>query len=371
MSDFCTFVRANINLDSMKNRILTISVAWLVGLVLTALWGHHIYWEHLEIWKQRASGALLEVLKQEIEKRKEKEKDDVFYASVGGNNVGENAKPRKVTYYTSTGEKEYELPIHKDEHNIASDPNVRGFQTYLFQKYPLSVDSLYVAWVECLEKANLPGKGGLQIGHLDMNTGKVEETAVLEGFSTADSLAYFTVGYFCEIAVTAYAKVSSFQLYSFADGGLLLLCLGLSSMFVWLLLNARHVYRRYLVREVHVEVPVAVVEHSHSRYYKLGDGTIFDRDELSLQKEGHRVDLTAQKAELLWLLIQAKGEALSNQDLIAELWPDGSGNDGRLHQAVGRLNKSLKEVSACWIENRRGFYCLVMGNAPEEKSDIS
>lgn len=355
----------------MKNRILTISVAWLVGLVLTALWGHHIYWEHLETWKQRASGALLEVLKQEIEKRKEKEKDNVFYASVGVHNVRENTKSRKVTYYTSTGEKEYELPICKDEHNIEKDPDMRGFQTYLFQKYPLSVDSLYVAWVECLEKAGLPGKGGLQIGHLDMNTGKVEETAVLEGFSTADSLAYFTMGYFCEMEVTAYAKVSSFQLYSFADGGLLLLCLGFSSMLVWLLLNARHVYRRYLVREVRVEVPVAVVEHSHSRYYKLGDGTIFDRDELSLQKEGRRVDLTAQKAELLWLLIQAKGEALSNQDLIAGLWPDGSGNDGRLHQAVGRLSKSLKEVSACWIENRRGFYRLVMSNVPEEKSDIS
>lgn len=355
----------------MKNRISTICIALLAGIVWASLWGHHIYGERLETCKQRMSKTLLEVLKQEIEKRKEKEKDDVFYASVGSNNVGENTKPRKVTYYTSAGEKEYELPIHKDEYNIASDPNVRAFHTYLFQKYPLSVDSLYVAWAEYLEEVGLPGKGCLQIGHLDMNTGKVEETAVLEGFSTADSLAYFTMGYFCEIEVTAYAKVSSFQLYSFADGGLLLLCLGFSSMFVWLLLNARHVYRRYLVREVRVEVPVAVVEHSHSRYYKLGDGTIFDRDELSLQKEGHRVDLTAQKAELLWLLIQAKGEALSNQNLIAELWPDGSGNDGRLHQAVGRLNKSLKEVSACWIENRRGFYRLVMSNAPEEKSDIS
>ena len=357
----------------MKNRILTISVAWLVGLVLTALWGHHIYGERLETCKQRMSKTLLEVLNQEIEKRKEKEGDDVLYASVGEINVEENTntKPRKVIYYTSTGEKEYELPIHKDEHNIESDPNARAFHTYLFQKYPLSVDSLYVAWEESLKNLSLSGKVGLQIDYLDMNTGKVEETSVLDGFSSTDSLAYFTVGYFCEIAVTAYAKVSSFQLYSFADGGLLLLCLGLSSMFVWLLLNARHVYRRYLVREVHVEVPVAVVEHSHSRYYKLGDGTIFDRDELSLQKEGHRVDLTAQKAELLWLLIQAKGEALSNQNLIAELWPDGSGNDGRLHQAVGRLNKSLKEVSACWIENRRGFYRLVMSNAPEEKSDIS
>ena len=63
------------------------------------------------------------------------------------------------------------------------------------------------------------------------------------------------------------------------------------------------------------------------------------------------------------------GIPVSNMALMPRFWPEGGGNDTRLHTAVNRLNKALAEISAYRVENLRGSYCLKTGEKPCEKSD--
>lgn len=352
----------------MKNWILTMSIALFVGIVLTSLLGGYIYSYRLETWKSEAREALREVVAQEIKKRSEKE-DSVYSCYVKEEfstdefvAVDATSNFKETSILLSSGENKYVLSSYKDEHNIEKSPIVRGFHTYLFQVYPLDVDSLCILWNAELKKDDCPGKGTLRV-----NVGGTEQVSASEGFSQTDSLDYFTIGHSCEIGITAFAKIRSYQLYLWSDGGLLLLCFSLCSLLTWVSLNARYFYNRYLVREI----PVVMVEQEHPCCYQLMDGTIFNWDDLSLQKNGYRVSLTSQSAELLLLLVQAHEKTVSIQKMIDGLWPDGDGNGGRVHQAVSRLNKSLKSISACKIENRRGVYRLVAVNRPAEKSDIS
>ena len=351
---------------TMKNRILTMSIALFAGIALTSLVSDCIYSYRLEAWKSETREALRGVVAQEIKKRSEKEgsiyscyvKEEISTDEF----VAVDTAFKETSIWFSSGENKYVFSSYKDEHNIEKSPIVRGFHSYLFQRNPLDVDSLRILWNAKLKKDGCPGEGTLRV-----NVGGTEQASASEGFSQADSLDYFTIGHSCEIEITAFAKILSYQLYSWSDGGLLLLCFSLCSLLTWVSLNARYFYDRYFVQKI----PVVMVEQKHPCCYQLMDGTIFNRDDLSLEKNESRVSLTFQSAELLLLLVQAHEETVSIQKLIDGLWPDGSGNDARLHQAISRLNKSLKSISACKVENRRGVYRLVAVNQLLEKSDIS
>lgn len=348
-----------------KRTIWTFSL--LLGLLLAVGTGTVIGHRETALWKARAGEAFGQALAREIGRR---DVDTVYFSGTVGNpyRACEHSDTATVSkhYTTAKGEVVVRVPAYKIRANADWEQPRSSVLSYALAVHPLSADTLYRGWHERLADRGLPGRTGLLLNRIDLETGRVDSSAVPPGAAGLDTLAYVTLGGACEVEVTALGRVRWYQVFSAADWGLLSLCLafGLLPACVWP--HVRRFFRRHLVREVPVEVtvevsveiPVVVAESSHSANYRLKDGTVFYGEQSALVREGQRIRLTAQAATLLRALLERPGEEVSTAVLMDRLWPDGSGNETRLYKSVDRLNKLLKEISTCRVESHWGTYCL-------------
>ena len=357
-----------------KRTIWTFSL--LLGLLLAVGTGTVIGHRETALWKARAGEAFGQALAREIERRNV---DTVYFSSTvyGSYRVFEHSDTGSVLrrYTTAKDEMVVRIPAYKIRANADWEQPKSDVLTYALAVHPLSADTLYRGWHERLADRGLPGRTGLLLNRMDLETGRVDSSAAPPGVSGLDTLAYVTLGTVCEVEVTALGRVRWYQVLSAADWGLLLLCLafGLLPACVWP--HVRRFFRRHLVREVPVEVtvevpveiPVVVAESSHPANYRLKDGTVFYGEQSALVREGQRIRLTAQAATLLRALLERPGEEVSTAVLMDRLWPDGSGNETRLYKSVDRLNKVLKEISTCRVESHWGTYCLRQDDGKSDK----
>ena len=291
------------------------------------------------------------LLAREIERRNV---DTVYFSSTvyGSYRVFEHSDTGSVLrrYTTAKDEMVVRIPAYKIRANADWERPKSGVLTYALAVHPFSADTLYRGWHERLADRGLPGRTGLLLNRMDLETGRVDSSAAPPGVSGLDTLAYVTLGTVCEVEVTALGRVRWYQVFSAADWGLLLLCLafGLLPACVWP--HVRRFFRRHLVREVPVEVtvevpveiPVVAAESSHPANYRLKDGTVFYGEQSALVREGQRIRLTAQAATLLRALLERPGEEVSTAVLMDRLWPDGSGNETRLYKSVDRPRAGWK-----------------------------
>src|SRR5687767_2684897 len=65
---------------------------------------------------------------------------------------------------------------------------------------------------------------------------------------------------------------------------------------------------------------------------------------------GHVIPLAPKTFDLLVLLVQSNGRALSKQELMAALWPDTFVEEANLSFQISTLRKALGESGSRWIE---------------------
>lgn len=86
-----------------------------------------------------------------------------------------------------------------------------------------------------------------------------------------------------------------------------------------------------------------------SGVYEFGPFRL-DLDRRVFTREQQVVPLAPKTFELLVLLVQSAGRALSREELLSSLWPDTFVEEANLSFQVSSLRKALGEEGARWVE---------------------
>ena len=89
--------------------------------------------------------------------------------------------------------------------------------------------------------------------------------------------------------------------------------------------------------------------HNSNETYDFG-GLRLDPAARRLFRDDGPVPLTPKCFDLLLLLVENRGRALSKSELIEKLWPETEVEEGNLAFQVSALRKALGPEAAKWVE---------------------
>src|SRR3984957_1221232 len=74
----------------------------------------------------------------------------------------------------------------------------------------------------------------------------------------------------------------------------------------------------------------------------FGNYRIFPELKLLL-KSGNKVDLTARAFDVLWVLVKARGEVVTKDELIEQVWAGSIVEENNLQTHISAIRRSLKQ----------------------------
>src|SRR3954469_22508320 len=83
--------------------------------------------------------------------------------------------------------------------------------------------------------------------------------------------------------------------------------------------------------------------------YEFGDCTL-DTEKRLLIHDGQPITLAPKTFDLLVVLVESEGRALSKSELMQALWPDTFVEEANLSFQISTLRKALGEDGPKWIE---------------------
>ncbi len=126
-----------------------------------------------------------------------------------------------------------------------------------------------------------------------------------------------------------------------------------------------YVTKPFSVREVTARVGAvlsrsrAATATAETRSVLQHDGLLVDTAAKSVTADGHDVQLTRTEFDLLQLLLSRRGEVLSRQQLLSEVWPqDVIVTERTVDVNIARLRKKLGPYAACIVARQRFGYCF-------------
>jgi Tol biopolymer transport system component/DNA-binding winged helix-turn-helix (wHTH) protein len=93
-----------------------------------------------------------------------------------------------------------------------------------------------------------------------------------------------------------------------------------------------------------------------------------------LTRDGHPVSLAPKTFELLLLLVQSQGRALSKQELMTALWPDVFVEEANLSFQISALRRTLGEGTSKWLETipKHGYrFAAPVRAVPAQPDDVA
>lgn len=275
--------------------------------------------------------------------------------------------------------------------NITHNSNLRALHTFIFYEKPLQPDSLNLIWDEQLNKADIYLESALRIS-LTHEDGSVEsqKTYQSEWGNSSNLVFTFYIGYACEIEVMGYLHYTLWgMIYKEVLLYLLLYIIvgyGFYTFFIILSRRINSLRSKEIVEiiketpvEILKEVPVEIIKEVQVEkqiikevqrvdiiplhYYILGESIIFYADQNIIEVNDVKYNIQGQSSLLLELFFQEKdnGYTLKEDFIIEKLWPDNSGNDERMHKAIGRLRSFLRKIDpSLSIINKNGTYRLII-----------
>lgn len=374
--------------------IILLSVIACIGGVAFFFVCRYTYKSKVAELKEKAKKTFVEAVDRELNDRQLKGNFSVYLNL--GNIVSET--PDTVYLEDESGRYSYQIGLEKKHKNINNDANVRFLHSIAFGKKPLIPDSLNTKWREQLLISGISFKSALCIS-LTTQDGNVSSsnTYQSEWCNTSNLVFTFYIGYGYEIEVVGYLYYTMWSmiyremlLYLFLS---VVLGYGFYKSFIIIshkikLLRTKE--RVEIVKEVPVEivkevsveiikeVPVEIqvikevqrVENISLRSYLLRENIIFYADQNLIEVDGIKQNIQAQTSLLLELFINQKdnGYILKEDFIIDKLWPDHSGNDKRMHSAIGRLRLLLRKIDTSFsIINKNGTYQLIIPEKPPVK----
>lgn len=374
--------------------IILLSVIACIGGIAFFFACRYTYKSKVAELKEKAKKTFVEAVDRELNDRQLKGNFSVYLNL--GNIVSET--PDTVYLEDESGRYSYQIGLEKKHKNINNDANVRFLHSIAFWKKPLIPDSLNTKWREQLLISGISFKSALCIS-LTTQDGNVSSsnTYQSEWCNTSNLVFTFYIGYGYEIEVVGYLYYTMWSmiyremlLYLFLS---VVLGYGFYKSFIIIshkikLLRTKE--RVEIVKEVPVEivkevsveiikeVPVEIqvikevqrVENISLRSYLLRENIIFYADQNLIEVDGIKQNIQAQTSLLLELFINQKdnGYILKEDFIIDKLWPDHSGNDKRMHSAIGRLRLLLRKIDTSFsIINKNGTYQLIIPEKPPVK----
>ena len=374
--------------------IILLSVIACIGGIAFFFACRYTYKSKVAELKEKAKKTFVEAVDRELNDRQLKGNFSVYLNL--GNIVSET--PDTVYLEDESGRYSYQIGLEKKHKNINNDANVRFLHSIAFGKKPLIPDSLNTKWREQLLISGISFKSALCIS-LTTQDGNVSSsnTYQSEWCNTSNLVFTFYIGYGYEIEVVGYLYYTMWSmiyremlLYLFLS---VVLGYGFYKSFIIIshkikLLRTKE--RVEIVKEVPVEivkevsveiikeVPVEIqvikevqrVENISLRSYLLRENIIFYADQNLIEVDGIKQNIQAQTSLLLELFINQKdnGYILKEDFIIDKLWPDHSGNDKRMHSAIGRLRLLLRKIDTSFsIINKIGTYQLIIPEKPPVK----
>lgn len=374
--------------------IILLSVIACIGGIAFFFACRYTYKSKVAELKEKAKKTFVEAVDRELNDRQLKGNFSVYLNL--GNIVSET--PDTVYLEDESGRYSYQIGLEKKHKNINNDANVRFLHSIAFGKKPLIPDSLNTKWREQLLISGISFKSALCIS-LTTQDGNVSSsnTYQSEWCNTSNLVFTFYIGYGYEIEVVGYLYYTMWSmiyremlLYLFLS---VVLGYGFYKSFIIIshkikLLRTKE--RVEIVKEVPVEivkevsveiikeVPVEIqvikevqrVENISLRSYLLRENIIFYADQNLIEIDGIKQNIQAQTSLLLELFINQKdnGYILKEDFIIDKLWPDHSGNDKRMHSAIGRLRLLLRKIDTSFsIINKNGTYQLIIPEKPPVK----
>lgn len=371
----------------LKSIILLSVIACIGGAVFFFSICKYTYDFKVVQLQQKAKEAFAKALDQELENRNI-ESNISFNLKAGS--VIPNASDT-VYCEDEMGRHKYLLDAKKNHMNITNDGNIRALHSFVFEETPLLPDSLNLLWGEQLHELGISFKSALCISLMDKEGNvKSQKTSQNEWCNSSNVIFTFYVGYACEIEVIGFLYYSVWSMiYKEVLLYILLFVIlgdGLYKTFLFLRSKIHSSHSKEIVEvvkkeivEVIKEVPVEIikevliekqvvkevqrVDNTPLRSYMLDGNVIFYADQNIIEIDGFKQKIQAQPSFLLELFLEEKdnGYILKEDFIINKLWPDNSGNDKRMHKAVGRLRLLLKEIGCSFeIINKNDAYQLII-----------
>lgn len=272
-----------------------------------------------------------------------------------------------VYWEDASGRYEYVMDSEKKELNIEKDPNVRVLHSIAFLKEPLQPDSLNAKWLEQLQLSKINFKATIRISIFkeDGNIKSQKLTSQSEWCDFSNPIFYRYIGYASEFRVDCYLHISMWKII-YREMLLFLVLyiigvLGFYKFFVFIKCKLNSL-RSKEVLKVHIYEEVQKINATPVRSYKLGEGIIFSADRNKLFINGIEEKIQAQSSLLLELFLKSNQDYILKYDEILEnLWPDGSGTDTRMHKAINRLRSLINEIDPSFdIIMKVGSYQLII-----------
>lgn len=345
----------------MKRKYYIFGVLTLLCLLGTGYYAWTLYDAHCKQvveWNEGAKAAFEEALWMEVDKRAEIS----FYSSFSGEKgmtALKNRIPDTVFVTSALGRRAYPIERYKYDNSLIKETRMRADLSYLFNMFPLSVDSLTAHWDSLLRLRQISAKSRIRYIYTDL--GLKNDTLCSGSTKSADSLLVRYLGFRCEHELVAYTSCPFWMLaLSLSEYCRLLFpIIALGILFVCYT-PLEKFFRRRFVKEkiVETKVHVADVKIDEAKTFLLPDGSLFDVFAGTLTKGEISKQLPPQSVLLLKLFLCKETHRLSPTEIDQELW-NGSGSTDQLRQAIQRLRRELRAVCLdVAIKNVNGEYEL-------------
>lgn len=366
--------------------ILLSAIACIGGIVFFLACKYTYEFKVTEL-KEKAKETFTEALDKELKNRNINGGLSFYFNSESAIST---EMPDSVYWEDASGRHLYRMDSKKNSMNITHNSNLRALHTFIFYEKPLQPDSLNLIWDEQLNKADIYLESALRIS-LTHEDGSVEsqKTYQSEWGNSSNLVFTFYIGYVCEIEVMGYLHYTVWSLiYKEMLLYALLYIIGGYGFYKFynVLLRKKHLLRSNEIVEVVREIPVEIIKEVHVEKqvikevqrvdniplcsYILGENIIFYADQNIIEVDGIKQNIQPQSGLLLELFFLEKDNryTLKEDFIIDKLWPDHSGNDKRMHSAIGRLRSLLKKIDPSFnIINKNGTYQLII----PEKTPLS
>lgn len=301
--------------------------------------------------KEKSKTAFIEAVNQEL---KSKGVEGPLLFEIDSKSIIDD-KPDSVCLEDELGKHWYMLDPVKNRMNITDDTNLRILHSFIFKEHPIVPDTLNSVWHNQLENHHISINSALSITIVD-EKGEIKSQNASKLKWVGSSSLVFTayIGYACEIEVEGYLNYSIWNIMLTDILINFLLCFLVSSGVYKAVIEIRKRIIKLQQKKI-VEV-VNRVNNTAIRAYKLRDNIIFyaEKKMVTVNEVEKKVPNQANQLLELFLLNEKNEYIISDDEIMNNLWPDGTGYTERIHKAVTRLRTELHKLDSS-IEIERGI----------------
>lgn len=326
---------------------------FILMMILSVGIGRHYYFVNEKLICSQAESILIDLLKLELEKRREVLK--IPYHSFSG---GVDTIPLFIRVTTKDGTYQCKIDPDKSKKNISSSHFERSLQSICLLKSPLDPCSLEQIWVETLKKNRINATTAIKISVEDIKGDIITvDNEKRKDCSSFMHVFVFYIGNRCEVTVKGYVKYAWLSVCSynwmpfFINIAVLLLFCGI--LFYFLIFKKG--YKDVMIENSVICEDNGIVEIAEKikpKVYQLSIDLIFNPREQILKYKNEDINLSPQSVAILKLFLDAPDNTVQDDDIVKNVWGMTPGTSiknfrsasQRIYKVFDKIDFSIKFV---------------------------